>query len=92
MSRREEREPVKVAESRRGDRMQFSVGCFRKCYFGIPRNTEFYTELVLFRVIPRNFLRFNSAEFRGIPCRYVYTEFRIPPNENTIIEPITKDL
>jgi hypothetical protein len=37
------------------------VGCFRKCHFRIPRNTEFYTELVLFRVIPRNFLLFNSV-------------------------------
>ncbi len=54
------------------------IGCFRKCHFGIPRNTEFYTELVLFRVIPQNFLLFNSAEFRGIPYRFVYTEFRIP--------------
>ncbi len=44
------------------------VGCFRKCHFGIPRNTEFYTELVLFRVIPRNFLLFNSAEFRIGSC------------------------
>ncbi len=68
------------------------LGCFRKCHFGIPRNTEFYTELVLFRVIPRNFLLFNSAEFRGILCGFVSTEFRIPSNENTIIEPITKDL
>jgi hypothetical protein len=58
------------------------LGCFRKCHFGIPRNTEFYTELVLFLVIPRNFLLFNSTEFRGIPCRFVYTEFRIPSNEN----------
>jgi hypothetical protein len=41
-----------------------AVGCFRKCHFGIPRNTEFYTELVLFRVILRNFLLFNSTEFR----------------------------
>jgi hypothetical protein len=63
------------------------LGCFRKCHFGIPRNTEFYTELVLFRVIPRNFLLFNSAEFV-----FVYTEFRIPSNENAIIELIRKDL
>ncbi len=56
------------------------VGCFRKCYFGIPRNKEFCTELVLFRVIPRNFLLFYSAEFRGTPNRFVYTEFRIPSN------------
>jgi hypothetical protein len=42
--------------------------------------------------IPRNFLLFNSAEFRRIPYRFVYTEFRIPLNENTITEPITKDL
>jgi hypothetical protein len=74
--------------------IDIGLGCFRKCHFGIPRNTEFYTELVLFRVIPRNsakFLLFNSAEFGGIPCRFVYTEFRISSNENTIIEPITKD-
>ncbi len=58
----------------------FGLGCFRKCHFGIPRNTEFYTELVLFRVILRNFLLFNSAELRGIPYRFVFTEFRIPSN------------
>jgi hypothetical protein len=69
------------------------LGCFRKCHFGIPRNMEFYTELVLFRVIPRNFFTVqfhgisrNFAEFRGIPCRFVNTEFLIPSNENTIIE------
>jgi hypothetical protein len=43
------------------------LGCFRKYLFGIPRNTEFYTELTLFRVIPRNFLLFNTAKFRVIP-------------------------
>ncbi len=68
------------------------LGCFRKCQFGIPRNTEFYTELVLFRVIPRNSAKFVIVQFRGIPCRFVYTEFHIPSNENTVIEPITKDL
>jgi hypothetical protein len=50
--------------------MWVAVGCFRKCLFVIPLNTEFYTELTLFRVIPRNFAEFltaiprNSADFR----------------------------
>jgi hypothetical protein len=42
---------------------------------------EFYTELTLLRVIPRNFLLLNTAKFRGIPYRFVYTEFRMPSNE-----------
>ncbi len=42
--------------------------------------------------IPRNSAEFCTVQFRGIPCRFVYTEFRMPSNENTIIEPITKDL
>jgi hypothetical protein len=71
---------------------RWTLGCFRKCHFGIPQNTEFYTELVLFHVIPRNSAKFFTVQFRRIPCRFVYTEFRIPSNENTIIEPITKDL
>jgi hypothetical protein len=65
---------------------QWLVGCFRKYLFGIPRNTEFSTELTLFRVIPRNsaeFLLFNTAKFRGIPYKFVYTELRIPLNENS---------
>ncbi len=32
-----------------------NLGCFWKCLFGILRNTEFYTELTLFRVIPQIF-------------------------------------
>jgi hypothetical protein len=48
----------------------FRIGCFRKCIFGIPRNTE----LTLFRVIPRNFVLFNTVEFRigsyGIPYTF----------------------
>ncbi len=28
--------------------------------------------------ISRNFLLLNTAEFRGIPYKFVYTEFRIP--------------
>ncbi len=35
-----------------------------KCLFGIPRNTECYTELTLIRIIPRNFLLYNTAKFR----------------------------
>ncbi len=57
--------------------------CFRKCLFGILQNTEFYTELTLFRVIPRNILVFSTAKFR---------EIRIPLNENSSIQPITINL
>jgi hypothetical protein len=42
--------------------------------------------------ILRNSVKFFTVQFRGIPCRFMYMEFRIPSNENTIIEPITKDL
>ncbi len=58
----------------------FELGCFRKCHFGIPRNTEFYTELVLFHVILRNSTKLFTVQFCGIPYRFVYTEFRIPSN------------
>ncbi len=51
------------------------LGCFRKCHFGIPRNTEFYTELVLFRVIPRNSAKFFTVQFRGISRNSA--EFRV---------------
>ncbi len=40
-----------------------------------------YTELTVFRVIPQNFLLFNTAKFRGILYKFVYTEFRIPLND-----------
>jgi hypothetical protein len=33
--------------------------------------------------ISRNSAKFFTVQFRGIPCRFVYTEFRIPSNENT---------
>ncbi len=68
------------------------LGCFRKCIVGIPRNTELYTELTFFHVIPCNSAKFFTVQYRGIPYRFVYTDFRIPSNENTILEPITKDL
>jgi hypothetical protein len=40
--------------------------------------------------ISRNSAKFFTVQYRGIPYRFVYTEFRIPSKENTIIEPITK--
>ncbi len=51
------------------------LGCFRKCLFGIPRNTEFYAELTLFRVIPRNSAKFFTVQYREIPRNSA--EFRI---------------
>jgi hypothetical protein len=51
------------------------VGCFRKCLFGVPQNTEFYTEFTLFRVFP---------------YRFVNTEFRIPSNENSKYKKLKK--
>jgi hypothetical protein len=65
------------------------VGCFRKCLFGIPRNTELYTELTLFRLVPHNFLLY-TAKFRGFTYRLVYMEFIIPSNENLNIKKIKK--
>jgi hypothetical protein len=38
------------------------------------------------------FLLFNTAKFHGIRYRFVYTEFRQPSNENSSIQPITKNL
>ncbi len=43
------------------------VGCFWKGLFEIPRNTEFYTELTLFHVIPRNSTKFFTVQYREIP-------------------------
>ncbi len=41
--------------------------------FGIPRNSEFYTEVIL---LPRNSDLLNSVEFHRIPCSFLHTEFR----------------
>ncbi len=47
------------------------IRVFTEVTFGIPRNTEFYTEgnfnSAEFRIIPRNSDLFNSAELREIP-------------------------
>jgi hypothetical protein len=48
------------------------VGCFWKYLLGILRNTEFYTELTLFRVIPRNSAEFFTVQYREIPRNSVY--------------------
>jgi hypothetical protein len=38
------------------------------------------------RVIPLNFLLYNTVKFRRIPCSFVHTEFRLPLNENSCIK------
>ncbi len=52
-----------------------STRVFSEVTFGIPRNTEFYTELTLFRVIPRNSAEFFTVQYREIPRNSA--EFRV---------------
>jgi hypothetical protein len=55
-------------------------------------NSAEYRILYGIDFILRNSAKFFTAQSRGILYRFVYTKFRIPSNENTIIEPVTKDL
>jgi hypothetical protein len=64
----------------------FMVGSFRKCLFGILRNTEFYLEFTLFLVIPQIFC---TVQYREIPrnsLQVMYTKFCIPSNKNSSIK------
>jgi hypothetical protein len=70
--------------------MGLELGRFRKCLFGIPRNTEFYAELTLFRIILQIFLLYIKAKVRGILYWFMYTEFCIPSNENSSIKKLKK--
>jgi hypothetical protein len=69
---------------------QNHIRVFSKVRFGIPRNTEFYMEFTLFRVVPQIVSLYNTAKFCGIPYRFVYTEFRIPSNENFNLKKLKK--
>ncbi len=63
---------------------------------GIPRNAEFLYGIGIsrnsakFREILYSTVRRNSAEIHGIPYRFVYMEFRIPSNGNSIVKKLKK--
>ncbi len=61
---------------------------FSEVPFGIPQNTEFCTELTLFRVIPSNSMKsllYNTAEFHIGSCIWnsVYHQMKIQVKKKT---------